>query len=184
MDVPAVTGGRDKNTFGLATVTVNTDTLVTPVHGGITVFGNPDGKDTDPALAPEGAGYRNYGDTIKEEAKVPERNVRFGFGGRGGTHIVNITVIVTEAPGSSSLGLLLYLVELVEKKVDTEEVGCVAAKTSETGPKFLDTPMCEVPEDVTIAITVSGGLINLISYSPVTVYVVNAEPISDDPNIP
>lgn len=41
--------------------------------------------------------------------------------------------------------------------------------------------MKDVPENVTMASTVSGGLINVASYSSVTVYEVDADSESEDP---
>lgn len=71
---------------------------------------------------------------MEEEAWVTERNVRFGLGVRGGTHIVNMTVLVTEMTGSSPLGLLLNFVVIGDKPKDAPEVGEVT-----TGPTEKNT---------------------------------------------
>lgn len=42
--------------------------------------------------------------------------------------------------------------------------------------------MCKVSENVAATMTVPGGLMNVTPYSPVTVYVVEADPVTEDPN--
>lgn len=111
-------------------MTVWTNTLVTPAHGGITKLGYHEGEDSMAASVPEVAGEHSVGKTGEEWSSGAECNVRLGVGLRGGTHIVNITLLLPEVTGTSSTHLLITVVEDEEKVESMEKLVYVSANVT------------------------------------------------------